>query len=1441
HLKRKCVLNTDILLENMSEELSERHHTELNEREKIQVEAEETKRYLKSLSLEKDQTEIGLKNLENLYHLNMRKLQTEHEQELLNVREQSKKQEGMLQQEIEKLKARLEELKMESEEEIKHLWSQLDGARTSWQELSELKEQLLTRTSHIEEMECLKKDYQIKWDKKRIEHENELEQLRLYFEQKLKMVEENYREELIMLQQRLQEVKDSSLEMENSQDQLVELGPSLSLLEEMTENERYSLFEQLTQQLEHYKEELSNVQMHLDKKHREELESLRCSLKLQYEESLMKMKMDLSEKYTSEIEQLKRRHSLHLEELRARISEEHLREIAKLHLQNAQDAAQQIETEVAERLLVLEGEYKAKYQDLQIEMQSISMQQEEIEKLRRENDDLKKMSVSQEMHLKEEFEQTEHKTKCLRDDVEGASGELKNLQEKGKEKRREEIPRTLLKSDIELCINEKEKLQESCQQMLKLLLKMVKSAKDTEDLIYSKTGLSLTYSLASGNSGESQLTTGELVLTETSTTVETWCIQKSNGVDPGKFLDQTVPENSFASLMADEISELSQHLCESVFENPDLILEKQIHKICHGLHTAVEKLLDQLAESTKQLEEIHAINIHLEDDIKARSSGVCHDVNDHHELMDCFNEESKVNRQLVLELHKTKGLMGGCLAEIQALEEALKLKEESQCHLVLELETLKAQVQDLTQQLARSAEEQKLLTDQNETLAANVGERETDLIKKIEHLSKAKLEVECQAEKDHSTLKAHMKMLEMELEEQLSKNQNLAVMSLEVTDLRQQMQALERQLTSQRNFMDKQAAEREHERDAFQEEIQKLEMELKLTAKFKASEHSKADLVESLQNEIKERTEDYNRLFLDRERIQKELVARNEEIEKLEAQIRELECRNEELTNNAAKLTQQLKDMKEMEAELKQDKEALQQEQYNNLIQISALHTKLDEARHRGLLESSRVHPLNEQLNAQEETIAKERKIASLLQQLEQFKETVVSKNEELFQLSSELQLEKNMNLTQILQLKEENAHLKENIEKLDMQNQNPADGELIILQFLKSLLEEKNQETDHLNEQIILENQVLEIQDMKSVIEHLHGDKEQLLRDKTQEVKQLSEVIEKLQKELGLLVPMCHKVYESQDTHSSSAEVQPEDNILNETRKASLVSRDEKDYVSLNPITKQLQGQLEKKYQFETEVKILEQNLQNVQESSPEPLTKLTASQPQYDDLQQDDELLKKCLRHTDTKLRVGSACIQEQDDHLQDKQAVLSEKELQFQRASGQNAEEVQHVKENVQFENELYVLTQALHDKEATHQREMSELQLTIGELKSQVEKKVEELDALRTERDLFHSQLKLYMETGRDKQEETKLHQVDLKLDTVLSEERDEGREERKAMSAPSFENKLEENTTLTEMKMSSKNHNVQEKHLQSLVLIQEEKMTTKGTARATISFSRNVAA
>lgn len=55
--------------------------------------------------------------------------------------------------------------------------------------------------------------------------------------------------------------------------------------------------------------------------------------------------------------------------------------------------------------------------------------------------------------------------------------------------------------------------------------------------------------------------------------------------------------------MTEEGSELSQYLCESVFVKPEMAYENEemIMKISHRLRTAVEKLLELVAESTKEV------------------------------------------------------------------------------------------------------------------------------------------------------------------------------------------------------------------------------------------------------------------------------------------------------------------------------------------------------------------------------------------------------------------------------------------------------------------------------------------------------------------------------------------------------------------------------------------------------------------------------------------------------------------------------------------------------------------------------------------------------------------------------------------------------------------------------------------------------------------------
>lgn len=75
----------------------------------------------------------------------------------------------------------------------------------------ELREQLLARASHVEELELLKRDLEQQQQQERSRHESELEQLRLYFEEKLREAEQSYQEDLTLLQRRLQEGRDDSL------------------------------------------------------------------------------------------------------------------------------------------------------------------------------------------------------------------------------------------------------------------------------------------------------------------------------------------------------------------------------------------------------------------------------------------------------------------------------------------------------------------------------------------------------------------------------------------------------------------------------------------------------------------------------------------------------------------------------------------------------------------------------------------------------------------------------------------------------------------------------------------------------------------------------------------------------------------------------------------------------------------------------------------------------------------------------------------------------------------------------------------------------------------------------------------------------------------------------------------------------------------------------
>ncbi|XP_065494418.1 pericentrin isoform X11 [Caloenas nicobarica] len=1974
-LKRDWELESEMCLKSTCEELSEKHQTEMMELQKtLEMELEKVKTELGLLSLENEQSKIKCIELEKQHQLAIMKLQeqlqTEHNKLLEDMRVKSREKEQNLQKELEKLQVTHEELKAQSQEEIRQLWSQLDSTRANRQELSdgdtetqahspELKEQLLARASRVEEIEHLKQEFEQQRQQRKSEHETELEQLRLYFENKLRVAEENYREELTLLHQRLQELKEYSLsELEVSQDQAGDISCSVVVFEETAEKQRRDALRQLHQQLEQHQEELACLQVELKEKHRHELESLKSSLALQYKEDIMLMKMELSDKYITEIEEMKRKHCLELEQLRAQLSEEHIKEITKLRLQSAQDAARQVEMEVAERVAVLEEEHKAKLTVLHSEKHRIAELLEEIKHLKEEITKQKDFSVQNEKHLKEEMEKVkyeiaeDHKNKlreareevqkienmykekekkwrcesedqriqaeeklsllrvelqnraeyekqnlqkefelreaemnrlqdhqaakileleklvkeqqnnlqqledslastqaaqksqeqydsdlqaarelmakemekatlCLQEEcalklmeaqnkfmeehktmtqkftadqevllqelkkkhvdelelqsqqlqekhkqqilsltaefqtkhqaemetlksaLEGkhqaqleacvaelqtkhqaqideleakhlsnldslessylseiqnirdehgqaleklqlqhteqlcekdkmnqarlvqevemlklkhaeelqlsqnnlkielatvhmeklkamaveaeearkddlntalqnqrrlleeekrlaldilreevlhmeekhrkALQELQDLHEAEIKKHKEEYSRELekelgklkaqheheqemyasasasevetvrtallarfeeeklkqqlqfqeeiellkcqsevlldqqiaqlkdefetekkallhnkeqmlmqerekaqaahqkehemlsaqlqekatiitqlekkveslnreieetnseletllqqrdrenqeggnlvamLRSDIEQSKDERKKLQESYEHLLKLLMELVKATIAVEDLICSKIGLCLDDSLASGDSRESHSIMEEKGFMQYFKAKEKHHLEKASLFSADELLDETLTERSQLSPATYEGSELSQHLCESIFAKPELACENEemILRTGHRLRTAVERLLELVTESTKQLEKMHENHAQFEEEFSRRNQETAQVVSQHQELIECLSEESEAKNQLALELHKAEGLL-----------------------------------------------------------------------KEVEFLTKEKLELQCQAEKDHSNFRSQMKVLEVELEEQLHSNQDLATQLLEVAELKQQIQVLEKQLKNQRQFMDEQAIEREHERDDFQQEIQRLEDQLKLSAKPQISgeprEHRNYELilqVESLQAEIKEKMDDYNKLLLEKEQNHQEITARDKEIEKLLVQIRELERSGAEVSKTVHDLEQQLQKMKKVETELKQDKEALQQQQYNNLIQISALQSKLDEARHRVPADAGSAPVLKEQLQAEQEALqTKEREIASLLDQLEQCKDNLISKNEEILQLNMQLEMQKNLSTSRISQLQLENAHLKEELAELQVkENQDLGISDSSALSFPQALLEEKNQEIDHLNEQMkrlqhelentlenkIVEDQKSEIEELRSLVEHLHSDQERLRKDKDEEVEQLHGVIEKLQKELAHFGPVCHEVSDNQDDLYQHALGTPVENLQNELRKVdfqgdtdpnrrnallfSKVRELQEELELVSTAREALQQQLEEKeLQFKMEVEILEKKHKKLRESSEQHIAELNSLRTQYNALKEEYSLFQTHFSQREVEARITSSRIQELEDTVREREADILEKDTQMKTIANQreaDTTELQYLtkkaaelqaeleKRDASQAQDVYSLqlevsrldfqVQALNQKEVAYQREINELQGSTAKLKDQIEAYSEELEALRLERGELISQLESYKPKGQRGCQETNVLKLFcqrerkgkvLKKGTEELEEREANVDQPFAVLA-SPTDKLEKDEVMFDLTTHNINQKTQMKQSQENILPQE---------------------
>ncbi|XP_058888084.1 pericentrin-like isoform X2 [Acipenser ruthenus] len=1286
--------------------------------------------------------ELKERHVEELEAQN-RQLQEQHQKQLSELQQRLQANTETLEQGLkEEHRAQMEALeaelqtkhKTEMEELEARLLSNMDTLETTY--LSEIQS---IRDEHSQAVQDLKSSFDLTLCKHREDLQREkqeaeatlaqeLERLKGEHETELKSSAEELRKELAAVY--MEKFKAMAAELEEAHK--VELEAALQSQRDVLEAEQGKALDVLGAEVlrledQHQRAMQELQELHTTEVHRQQDE---YSRQLQQESDKLKalyqeQQRECSSASASEMEAVQEQLAAQFEEERSRQYRQFQEEIELLKCQSEVLLEQQI-TQLKEEF---EAEKKAALEKQDVEF---AEKHELSDKNHRE---LKDQLTAQIREQAAVLTQLKEEVSVLQKEMEEKDSELETLLQR-RERENEEGGNlvTMLRSDLSRNTEEQKSLQEAHERVLKLLLEVAKSTIATEDVISQRIGICMDSSQMLG--GENLSVLGAAGQPHR---------KNPEGQEKGDLhspASEAATETSLWSALTDEGFELSQRLSESIFTGPELEAETEqmILGVCERLRSAVEKLLDLVTESTRQLEQTHGIHVHLEEQFSRQNKETARFVNQHQNLIEQLDEETKTKKQLELELHKAEGLIEGYVAEKAALEEALQRKEKSEQCLVLELETLRGQLHELS-------EEHSLLVRQREAITANMGDRETGLLAEADLLAKEKLDLQCQAEKDRSNLTSRLKLLETELEEQISHNLELEQKHrLELADLQQQILALEKQLRNDRHFIDEQAVEREHERDEFQIEIKKLEAQLRNPMKCNTGgdykEQKIDDLVyqvETLQATIKEKMDDYNTLLLAKEQYVRDINEQNEEIEKMASRICELEeaaLGNAEAAKKVSQLEQELQQMKKMEQDYLQDKEALQQQQYSNRLQISALQSKLDETRHR-FPENSSDQVLKEQLEAEREALLnKEKEVEILADQLDQFQKDLVNKSEEVLQLNMQLEIQMKQSAASIEKVQEESKQLKEKVASLHKQLGVDSDeSRTSMLQFPQALMEEKNQEIDHLNEQIfrlqqelknntdnkvywVLEEKNVEIEDLRSQIEHLHGDQERLRRDKDEEVEQLHEVIEKLQEELAQLGPNRHEVSDSQDSpesplHSLERELwqhpSQEDSLQRELASEHLQSSKAR--------LRELEGQLdlactEKEY-FRSEVEKLGKDLHN--------------ECRQLSILQEESVLLRASLSQREAKVGMLSTQARELEDILREREAQLLETETEVKtleeqivaKGAGLEAELSKKQEECEELQSLKSLLDSQLQDlkqAEVKNQGDIEKLQAEVAKLEA-----------------------------------------------------------------------------------------------------------------------------
>ncbi|XP_013361238.1 PREDICTED: pericentrin isoform X2 [Chinchilla lanigera] len=743
---------------------------------------------------------------------------------------------------------------------------------------------------------------------------------------------------------------------------------------------------QLLQQ--RHQQRLLSLRTELESKHQAELAELMATLQSEHQVLLETRVAELQMKHAAEISALETRHlsnldaleSCYLSEmqtvrnehrralelLRADLEEqlrlkdsshqviltqelEKLKQKHNIELQSAKDSLRtEMSTIHAKQLAALDRKLQGAHQDAVESEQQAAVREAEVRSL--ELEPAQRLSQEQspsQLQEDSQVQQLKDQVLSLSQEVEECRAELERLQQRRERENQEGATLiSMLRADMDLSQGERRALHDALRRLLGLFGETLKAAVALKGRISEHVGLLLDHT---GTTAADQAPSTALE--------EVW----SDDVALLE-LDRTLPEGAEMSSLED----ISSHVCESFFMSPESTLEceQPIRRVYQSLSMAVDGLLEMALDSSRQLEEARQLHSRFEKEFSHKNEEMAQVVQKHQELLECLRAEDTAKATLTLELHTAEGLLEGLKVEKAGLQEALTQKEASEKQLVLDLESLGRQLQQAAEEQAVLREEHALLKSQKEAQAVEAEAREAGtrvtaahrdsaLQKEVETLTREQSEARRQSEKDRAALLSHMRVLESELEDQLVQHQGCARQVEEAATLKQQLAALDKHLRSQRQFMDEQAAEREHEREEFQQEIQRLEEQLRQATRLRPpSPHDSQCLqldeeVELLQEKLREKSDGYNELVLKKELADRRVLIQEEEIKRLE----EI---NAHTRGQVALLQEELEKQKNVVKKL-QDKEALTEPQMSDLLHVPTLQSRPIEGRYPVLLLGS--HP----------------------------------------------------------------------------------------------------------------------------------------------------------------------------------------------------------------------------------------------------------------------------------------------------------------------------------------------------------------------------------------------------------------------------------------------------------------------------------------------------